>query len=88
MASLPNVEDEKKKLREQMFEFADKVDDIVFRQEVIKKEVKFLRDVTDARRDMPLPYHKHKKKTWKVSVSHKWKHLKLGVFQQNELFFV
>lgn len=55
MASLPNLEEEKKKLREQMFEFADKVDDIVFRQEVIKKEVKHLQDVTDARRDMPLP---------------------------------
>jgi len=55
MAALPDLEETKKELRDQMFEYADRVDDIVFRQKVIVKELAVLKEVADARRDMPLP---------------------------------
>jgi len=55
MNSLPDLEETKASLREQMFDFADMVDDIVFRQEVIKKDMAEIARVHKAREDMPLP---------------------------------
>jgi len=55
ISKLPNLEDLKQSLREQCFEFPDEVENVVYRENVIKKEMEEAEFFQNARRDMPLP---------------------------------
>lgn len=55
LAVLPNLEESKASLREQCFEFPDEVEKVIFRENVIKRELAEMEVYQQARRDMPLP---------------------------------
>jgi len=55
MAKLPDLEEEKRGLRSMMADYADRVDDIIFQQNVVAKEKQILTRVHEMRKDMPVP---------------------------------
>eukprot|EP00494_Astrolonche_serrata_P024589 UN24848 len=55
MTDLGDVKEQKAGLREQLMEYGDKVDQVIFRQDVITKELAKLKEENEKTLDMPLP---------------------------------
>lgn len=55
LAGLPDLEETKQNLREQVVEFADLVDGVIFAEEVIRKQMAELKEQQQQRLDMSIP---------------------------------
>jgi len=55
LKKLPDLEEEKRGLRSMMADYSDKVDNIIFKQDVIAKDKQIMKNIHEARKDWPIP---------------------------------